>query len=46
MRYLPLLVFCLTLGACGQYEVKNLVKSDVDLVADEFIAETALDQAL
>ncbi|NCF20042.1 MAG: hypothetical protein GWP63_17545 [Haliea sp.] len=25
---------------CGQYEVKNLVKSDVDLVADEFIAET------
>ena len=40
MRYLPLLVFCLTLGACGQYEVKNLVKSDVDLVADEFIAET------
>ena len=40
MRYLPVLIFCLTLGACGQYEVKNLVKSDVDLVADEFIAET------
>lgn len=40
MRFLPLLIFCLTLGACGQYEVKNLVKSDVDLVADEFIIET------
>lgn len=37
-----LLVLCLTfsLGACGGYEIKNLVKSDIDLVADEFIAET------
>ena len=40
MRYIPLLIFCLVLSACGQYEVKNLVKSDVDLVADEFISET------
>lgn len=28
------------LGACGGYEIKNLVKSDIDLVTDEFIAET------
>ena len=28
------------LGACSGYEVKNLVKSDVNLVTDEFIAET------
>ena len=40
MRFLPLLIFTLVLSACGQYEVKNLVKSDVDLVADEFIEET------
>jgi hypothetical protein len=40
MRFIPLLIFTLVLSACGQYEVKNLVKSDVDLVADEFIAET------
>ena len=40
MRCLLLLLFCLSLIACGQYEVKNLVKSDVDLVADEFIDET------
>ncbi|WP_439101059.1 hypothetical protein [Congregibacter sp.] len=30
------------LGGCGAYEVKNLVKSDIDLVTDEFIAETRL----
>jgi hypothetical protein len=40
MRVLPLLILVLVLIGCGQYEVKNLVKSDVDLVADEFIAET------
>ena len=28
------------LCACGNYEIKNLAKSDIDLVADEFIAET------
>lgn len=30
----------ISLSACAGYEVKNLVKSDIDLVADEFIAET------
>mgnify|MGYP006306274521 CR=1 FL=1 len=28
------------LVSCGGYEVKNLVKSDIDLVTDEFIHET------
>ena len=28
------------LHACGTYEVKNLAKSDINLVTDEFIAET------
>lgn len=40
MRVLPVLLLALSLCACGGYEVKNLVKSDIDLVADEFIAET------
>ena len=40
MRYLFVLLLSLSLSACGGYEMKNLAKSDVDLVADEFIAET------
>jgi len=41
VRYLlSLLLLCGCLGGCGGYSVKNLVKSDVDLVADEFIAES------
>lgn len=28
------------LAGCGGYEIKNLAKSDIDLVADEFIAES------
>ena len=40
MRCLLVLLLLLCLSACGGYEVKNLAKSDVDLVADEFIAET------
>jgi hypothetical protein len=28
------------LGACGSYEMKNLAKTDIDLVADEFIEES------
>ncbi|QFU77785.1 hypothetical protein EY643_06300 [Halioglobus maricola] len=28
------------LSGCGSYDVKNLAKSDIDLVADEFIDET------
>jgi len=30
----------LGLAACGGYEIKNLAKSDINLVTDEFIAET------
>lgn len=33
-----LLLFCL--GGCAGYELKNLAKSDIDLVTDEFIDET------
>ena len=44
MRLLPALllslVLSLSLTSCAEYEIKNLVKSDIDLVADEFIAET------
>jgi hypothetical protein len=39
MRVLALLL-CLFLPACSGYELKNLAKSDVDLVADQFIAES------
>lgn len=39
--HLPLLLlFGALLAGCGGYEIKNLAKSDVDLVADEFIAES------
>jgi len=40
MRFLPLLVITLLLSACSGYDVKNLAKSDIDLVSDEFITET------
>jgi hypothetical protein len=43
MRITVLLVpvlICLLLAACSGYEVKNLAKTEVDLVADEFIDET------
>jgi len=42
MRPLLLLLIPLLalLGGCSGYEVKNLAKSDIDLVADEFIAES------
>ena len=40
MRFLLLLLLPLLLPACGGYEIKNLAKSDIDLVADEFITET------
>lgn len=35
---LPCLIAAL--AGCGGYEIKNLAKSDIDLVTDEFIAET------
>lgn len=36
-----LLLVCLAaLAGCGGYELKNIAKSDIDLVTDEFIVET------
>jgi hypothetical protein len=40
MRLLLSLTLTFLLAACGGYEIKNLAKSDIDLVTDEFIAET------
>ncbi|MDX1736347.1 MAG: hypothetical protein R3228_18360 [Halioglobus sp.] len=40
MRALLACLLLLLLNGCGGYEIKNLVKSDVDLVTDEFIEET------
>lgn len=39
-RMFLLLFFPLLLGACTNYEMRNLAKSDIDLVTDEFIMET------
>ncbi|KGE03669.1 hypothetical protein [Pseudohaliea rubra] len=35
-----LLLVALLLGGCGGYEFRNIAKSDIDLVTDEFIDET------
>jgi hypothetical protein len=40
MRFLLCLLLPLCLCSCTGYEIKNLAKSDIDLVADEFIQET------
>ncbi len=40
MRNLIIALILLGLGACSSYELKNIAKSDVDLVTDEFIEET------
>ncbi|MEP4146436.1 MAG: hypothetical protein ABJL54_04395 [Halioglobus sp.] len=40
MRLLLAMLFSLLLVGCGGYELKNLAKSDVDLVTDEFIDES------
>lgn len=40
MRVFIFLILPLVLCGCGSYEVKNLAKSDIDLVADEFIEES------
>ena len=40
MRSILVLLFSLVLSACGGYELKNLAKSDIDLVTDEFIDES------
>lgn len=39
MRLLPCLLLSSLLAACGGYEVRNFAKTNIDLVADEFIAE-------
>jgi hypothetical protein len=40
LRLLLTVVVSLLLTACAGYDIKNVAKSDVDLVADEFIQET------
>ena len=40
MRILTIVFLTLLLTACGGYELKNLAKSDIDLVADRFIVKT------
>lgn len=40
VRYLAFLMLLVFLSGCGGYEIKNLAKTDTDLVADEFIAES------
>ncbi|MFT4518885.1 MAG: hypothetical protein ACI9JM_001274 [Halioglobus sp.] len=40
MRILLTILLTTLLSACAGYEIKNLVKTDVDLVTDEFIIET------
>ena len=41
-RCFTVLLLVSMLAGCGGYEVKNLAKSDIDLVTDEFISETRL----
>ncbi|WOJ96289.1 hypothetical protein R0137_13680 [Congregibacter brevis] len=41
-RFFTALLLVSMLEGCGGYEVKNLAKSDIDLVTDEFIGETRL----
>jgi hypothetical protein len=40
LRCIVFLLACVVLTGCAGYEIKNVAKSDVDLVADEFIDET------
>ncbi len=43
MRVLPIVLILLLLCACSGYEIKNLAKSDIDLVTDQFIDKTRSD---
>ncbi len=43
MRLLLIALVPLFLCSCGGYELKNLVKSDIDLVTDQFITKTRED---
>ena len=40
MRFFLVVMLLATLGACADYEIKNVAKSDIDLVADEFVDES------
>ncbi|MCX2982659.1 hypothetical protein EYC98_17495 [Halieaceae bacterium IMCC14734] len=40
MKIITVIIAVLFLGGCSGYELKNLAKSDIDMVADEFIDET------
>ena len=40
MRFLLPILLSLLLASCSGYDIKNLAKSDIDLVSDEFITET------
>lgn len=40
LRYLMFTLLLCTLVGCSSYELKNIAKSDVDLVTDEFIDES------
>jgi hypothetical protein len=43
MRLLLIVLLPLFLSACAGYELKNLAKSDIDLVTDQFITKTRED---
>ncbi len=43
MRLLSVVIFTLLLSACSGYAIKNLAKSDIDLVTDQFIKKTRSD---
>ena len=40
MRVMLSVLLAMLLSGCGGYEIKNLAKSDIDLVTDEFITES------
>jgi hypothetical protein len=43
MRFIFIVLLSLVLCACGGYKLKNLAKSDIDLVTDQFITKTRAD---
>ncbi|MEZ5572165.1 MAG: hypothetical protein R3E64_09085 [Halioglobus sp.] len=43
MRFVIIVLLSLMLCACGGYQLKNLAKSDIDLVTDQFIAKSRAD---
>jgi hypothetical protein len=45
MRFAIIVLLSLALCACGGYQLKNLAKSDIDLVTDQFITKTRADVA-